>query len=166
MYQGDMMKCIKHTYWLAALVVLTFLVSGCATFKNYGKIRPQPKAQMTIETLQDKWKDYLVSYSGNSDNDPGAVIFDRKDDDRFLSGDRWTAVEDERTLSRLIGIMKTWSTPGPKLFKILGPDDHLYGYLYSLRNTAVFKVIDAKGMYAFGIEPPHPLLPFGGDALP
>ena len=160
------MNSMKYTYWLAVLVVMAFFISGCATFKNYGKIRPQPKAQMTIETLQEKWEDYLVSYSGISDNDPGAVMFDRKDDDRFLEGDWWSAVEDEPTLSRLIGIMKTWSTPRPKLFKILGPDDHVYGYLYSLRDTAVFKVIDAKGMYAFEIKPPHPIVLFGGDAVP
>jgi hypothetical protein len=160
------MKSIKHTYWLSVLVVMAFLISGCATFKNYGKIRPQPKAQMTIETLQDKWEDYMVSYSGLSNNDPAAVMFDRKDDDRFLGGDRWTAVEDAPTLSRLIGIMKIWSTPTPKLFKILGPDDHLYGYLYSLRDTAVFKVIDAKRMYAFEIKPPYAVIPFAGDAVP
>jgi len=160
------MNSIKHTSLIAILIVAAFLISGCATFKNYGKIRPQPKAQMTIETLQDEWEDYVVSYSGMSDGDPGAVMFDRKDDDRFLVGDWWTTVKDERTLSRLIGIMETWSTPRPKLFKILGPDDHLYGYLYSLQYTAVFKVIDPKRMYAFRIEAPPTYRLLGRDAAP
>ena len=139
--------------------VLILLISGCALFAGYGKTRLQPRGpeQVTIEQLERQWEDYTIHYAGMAVNNPAAIMFDRKDDDRTLIGDRWTKVEDQETLSELIEWIKAYQRFYPRVWRILGPDDHLYGYLYFPLFRAVFKVVDNKTMYAFDLPSPHHL---------
>jgi hypothetical protein len=150
----------KYIYiaFIGAMVMLLFF--GCASMlTGYGKLRPQPMRGegVAIEDLEQNWEDYVIHYAGQSVGTPAAIMFDPKDDDRTLVGDRWTKVEDQKTLSELIGWIKAYQRFYPRVWRILGPDDHLYGYLYFPLYRAVFKVVDSKTMYAFDVPSPNHL---------
>jgi hypothetical protein len=123
-------------------LILLMLVAGCGAGQNYGKsvaasMGPDP---MTIETLIENWQDYHIYYTGLSEQQPTGVAFDMKNDDKILDCSAWTKIEDKKTLTYVLGMMKTFMTGAQKLFKILGPDDQLYGYVYTPLDGARTKV--------------------------
>lgn len=148
-------------FFIAGLL-LVFLISGCALRTGYGKFRLQPRdgVEVTVQYLLENWKDYTVYYAGSSIGNPGGIMFDPKGDNRTLTGDTWIKVEDRRTLSELIGWMKTYHEYNPQIWRILGPDDELYGYLYyprTHRQLAVTKVVDETTMYVYDLLSPRRL---------
>jgi hypothetical protein len=149
----------------ATVLVSILFMSGCSWLKNYGKLRLQPRREkkVTIQELKDSWHDYTVYYAGHhvslSIKHPSAVMFDPKKDDKALAVDRWTKVEDQETLSKLISSIQSHkATYNPTLWRILGPDDQFYGYLFSAldRVAVVIKVVDDKTMWVFNLpRPPY-----------
>jgi hypothetical protein len=113
----------KNFSFFVLTIALVFFMFGCA---GRGQIRPQPvgKEAVTIQNLQENWKEYDISYAGSPAR-PIGIIFDPRDDNKRLVGDIWTQVEDQGTLSRLMG-----SIPGKaSLYTITGgKDNSLYGY--------------------------------------
>ena len=51
-------------------------------------------------------------------------------DDRTLTGEKWVKVEDKETLSELIGWMKSYTEYYPQIWRILGPNNEFFGYLF------------------------------------
>ena len=153
----------RYAYMAIIGLMIILLFSGCASMlAGYGKLRPQPMRGkgVTIEELEENWKDYVIHYAGLSVDTPAAIMFDPKDDDRTLIGDKWIKVEDKKTLSELIGWMKTYTEFNPQIWRILGPHNEFFGYLYYpsyLMNAdeVVFKVIDDKTMYVYDVESPR-----------
>jgi len=144
----------KNMSFSVLSIALVFFMFGCA---SRGKIRPQPlgKEAVTIQDLQKNWKEYDISYAGSPAR-PIGIIFDPRNDNKRMAGDIWIKVEDQETLSRLMG-----SIPGKaSLYTITGgKDNHLYGYFaytnftsHTYRGTAgyshnvVAKVIDENTM--------------------
>ena len=113
----------KNMSFFVLTIALVFFMFGCA---GRGQIRPQPvgKEAVTIQNLQENWKEYDISYAGSPAR-PIGIIFDPRDDNKRMVGDIWTQVEDQETLSRLMG-----SIPGKaSLYTITGgKDNDLYGY--------------------------------------
>ncbi|UCG64147.1 MAG: hypothetical protein JSW12_16080 [Deltaproteobacteria bacterium] len=149
----------RNLYMPMIGVVLVFFISGCALYTRYGKIRPQPwrGERITIHELQKNWEDYTIHYAGLSVGTVAGIMFDPKNDERSLTGDRWIKVEDQQTLSELIGWMKTYYAYNPQIYRILGPDNQFYGYLYyphAHNENAVVKVVDDTTMYVYGLESP------------
>ncbi|MGD2126263.1 MAG: hypothetical protein PVG99_09300 [Desulfobacteraceae bacterium] len=158
----------RKRYMPAAVagLLLAFIISGCA---SYGKLRLEsgPEKKMTTETLNKNWRDYTIYYAGLNEKHPSAVMFDRKDDDRAVVGDRWFKVENKEDLVDLIDYIQRETPIGkyyPRLWKVLGPDDHLYGYMVSAWNHAVMKVVDDKTMYVHDLPLP-PNLAADGDRI-
>lgn len=88
---------------------------------------------MTIQQLKENWQKYNIFFTGVEPNVPSAIIFDRKDDDREIIGERWWDLKEYNTLSEAIVRIEAQVPLGPyypRLRKMLGPDDHLYGYVY------------------------------------
>ena len=138
--------------FIAGLVLLG-LLSGCGVSQNYGKNvaasrGPNP---MAIQTLTENWQDYTIYYSGVSAQRPYAVAFDPKNDDKTLDCKGWTKIGSEESLTNILGMMKTFMTGSQKLFKILGPDDHLYGYLYTPVGAAKSKVTGPNTLLLYTI---------------
>ena len=144
----------KNMSFLVVSIALVFFVFGCA---SRGKIRPQPlgKEAVTIQDLQKNWKEYDISYAGSTTR-PIGIIFDTRNDNKRMVGDIWNKVEDQETLSQLMGTI-----PGKaSLYTITGgKDNHLYGYFaytnftsHTRRGTAGYshnvaaKVIDENTM--------------------
>jgi hypothetical protein len=153
----------KYIYIALMGVMVIFLFSGCASMlTGYGKLRPQPlkSERVTLEALEKNWEDYVIHYAGLSVGTPAGIMFDPKDDDRTLTGNKWIKVEAKETLSELIGWMKTYTEFNPQIWKILGPNNEFFGYLFYPSyimhvDTVVIKVIDDKTMYVYDVESPR-----------
>jgi len=150
------MNIKKYIYLTMAGLVLMVFMSGCPLIKNYGKLGTQYglDEKMTIQMLEERWQDYDVYYAGVHITLPSAVIFDPKDDERkLLTHEWWVQVKDQQELSEVI----RWIWGGefsPHLWKILGPDNQLYGYIYTAWDHAHIKVIDEKTLWVDDIPLP------------
>jgi hypothetical protein len=150
---------IKHVgYSVLLLAMAVVLIPGCSWIGGYGKIRLSSEQEdgMSIQKLQDTLDDYHVFYAGPSSKLPSGLIFDPKHDERKLTGDRWTRVDDGESISEIIGWMKTYTEFPPRLHVLLGPDNELYGYLFYPvgYEHVVTKVIDDGTLYVYDLESP------------
>ena len=165
------MKRVKNIYSPFIVFVLIFFLSGCFQLKNYGKLGEQSRDvnKVTIENLKENWNDYLIYYAGYygslSIKHPSAVMFDPRNDSKELVGDKWTIVKDKHTLSELLSSIQSQEPINdlyPRLWKILGPDEHLYGFLFTAWDHAVMKVIDDTKMWVYDLPSP-PYLSIDGN---
>lgn len=144
----------KRSYVLLPLLTIVFIM-GCS---GYARLRPQygPDETMTIEKLKSNWQNYHVLYAGLEPNVPSAVLFDRKDDDRKIIGERWWEMKDSKTLSDTVGwIEKQINGPYyPIVYRILGPDDHFYGYMFTAWHHAVMRQVDEKTLSVLDLPLP------------
>ena len=135
----------KNAFWVLTLLMILF-ITGCS---GYARLRLQSgqNETMTVEKLKESWQNYHILYAGLEPNVPSAIIFDRKDDDRKIVGERWWELKDAKTLSDTIEWIQKQTIVGPyypRLWKILGPDDYLYGYLFTAWDHAVMRLVDGK----------------------
>jgi len=147
----------KYTYAGIIVFIVAFLISGCASFTGYGKVRPQPfrGERITIEQLEENWQDYTIRYAGLNVSNPLGIMFDPKNDETTLVGDRWIKVDDKETVSKIISWIKSYTEYNPQVWTILGPDDRLYGYLFYLEGHVVVKVINDTTMYVYDLKDPR-----------
>ncbi|MBW1672926.1 MAG: hypothetical protein JRF06_04870 [Deltaproteobacteria bacterium] len=82
------------------------------------------------------------------------IIFDPKNDDKTLTGDKWIKIEDQEILSALIGWIQTYIQFDPRLWRIVGPDDQCYGYLFCACNHVVIKSVDDTTIYVYDVPSP------------
>lgn len=155
----------KHiTLPLAALIIGLF-VTGCA-LTQYGRLQRSDLSDgVTVQSLQKNWQNYEVFYSGQHAGHPSAVLFDRKDDDKAFSTERWFRVTNKELLDDLIdSIQRQLPIAGyfPRLWKVLGPDGHAYGYLFTAWDHAVLRSVDEKTLFVNDIPMP-PYLAVEGD---
>ncbi|MFC1533121.1 hypothetical protein ACFL7M_07140 [Thermodesulfobacteriota bacterium] len=142
------MNVIKHGYMAAIGLLLTILLGGCS---GYGKIMVIPRSEtVTIEDLEKNQHKYNVFYAGWHDFDPSCILFDPKEDNKKVIGNRWDLAKDPQWVSKKISWMKSFSKVYPVLQGIYGPDGQIYGFLYCIEgaNTAV-KAIDDNTLYIY-----------------
>lgn len=161
----------KILYLPIIVYVLLFFIYGCSLFHGYGKLRQQSRDgnKITIQDLEENWNDYTIYYAGYygglSIKHPSAVMFDPKNDSKELVGDKWTIVKDKSTLSELISSIQSQETVDgfyPRLWRILGPDEQLYGFLFTAWDHVVTKVINNNTMWVYDLPMP-PYLSIDGD---
>jgi hypothetical protein len=152
------MKARHFLYASIGLIVAANLMLGCSLIKGYGIIRlaSEQGEGMTIQKLQENWKDYHVSYAGNSPGVPAGIMFDPKDDGRELVGDTWTRVKDGKTVSEIISWISTYTGFYPRLHVVLGPDKQLFGYIFYPWGSGdiVAKLIDERTLYVYDLPSP------------
>ena len=165
------MKRRKILHLTIIASVSLFFIYGCSLFHGYGKLRQLSKDAngITIQDLKENWSDYTVYYAGYygslSIKHPSAVMFDPKNDSTGLVGDKWTIVKDKSMLSELISTIQSQELVGgyyPRLWRILGPDEQFYGFLFTAWDHVVAKVIDDKSMWVYDLPMP-PYLSIDGD---
>ena len=140
---------------------LILLLSGCA---NYGKLRVESRnvynastkysEKMTIDKLLNNWKDYDIYYSGYRADRAVAIMFDPKKDDLRLLGDWWDKIDSRESLDF---VLKWVNFPNEfyfplNLFRMIGPGEKLYGYMYTPFYHATFKQVDEKSMYVYNLD--------------
>ncbi|MFW6115149.1 MAG: hypothetical protein ACOC6E_02505 [Thermodesulfobacteriota bacterium] len=152
------MKINVYRYLAILVAMAIVLVSGCSWIKGYGKIRLASERTngVTIQQLEENWDDYHIFYGGLSSGNPSGIMFDPKHDERKLTGDGWTRVDDRESASEIIGWLRVYSQFPPELHVIIGPESKLYGYLFYPvgYDYPVAKVIDEKTLYVYDLESP------------
>jgi hypothetical protein len=114
--------------------------------------------------LKENSQKYNILATGVELNVPSAIIFDRKDDNREIMGERWWELKDYKAVSETVDWIEAQEPVGgyyPRLWKILGPDEHLYGYMFTAWDHAVMFVGDDKTMRVMDLPVP-PFLAVGG----
>jgi hypothetical protein len=138
----------KRTYLFSTMVSLTlmFILAGCATSGNWGKLRAEYRhGDMTIQKLVDNWQDYKILYAGLSVKSPAAIMFDPKEDDKIVLGDKWMEVKTKKDVSDIVMWLRAETGFPSALYRILGPNDELFGYVYTGQFENIhIKVDDAK----------------------
>jgi hypothetical protein len=152
---------IFKKYGLLTVFLLFLMISGCAEWQNYGKLRilPESQNQVTIQDLIDNWDDYDVYYSDDYDGfnarAPLGILFDPKNNDTTLVSDRWKKVRKQEDLINMAKWIYPTTQYEPWLNEIIGPDGRIYGYLYYSHGFVTLKVLDDKTMYVFNLDPPQ-----------
>ena len=128
-------------------------------FWNYGKLRAEAwrgPNKVDVNDLIGRWDQYDVYYAGWIYYNPSAVMFDPKGDDRKLISDKWIPIKDQVELSMLVRYMRSNYHFHPVLWRVLDPDNHFYGYIYSARQDVVMKVVDDQTMWVDDLPlPPY-----------
>lgn len=119
-------------------------------FWNYGKLRAEQwrgPNKVSVSDLIKRWGQYDVYYEGWIYDNPSAVLFDPKGDDRKMISDTWTPIRDKMELSILISYINANNNFHPVLWRVLGPDNHFYGYMYSALGHVVTKEVDDRTLW-------------------
>lgn len=115
------------------MIFFVFFILGCASPKGaprFEAISYQDK-KTVLEDLENHWTDYSISYAGGSVGLASALIFDPKNDDRSLVGDGYVTVNDKETLERAIATIDSYASFNPTVYKIYGPEDKFFGFLFT-----------------------------------
>jgi len=149
-------------YTFISVFLTAVIISSCASWpNNYGKLRIIPKSQnqVTIQDLINKWEDYNIYYSdkyeGYNVRAALGIMFDPKNNETTLVGDRWKKVENQKDLIEMTKWIYSNTQYEPWLNEILGPDGKFYGYLYYSYGFVTLKVVDDNTMYVFNLEEPR-----------
>ena len=129
------------------------IVTGCA---GYGKIRPvfpEKDDSINISVLIENWQNYDIWRGGSSSARPSGILFDPKGDQRAIVADRWSKVEDRRSLLEAVRWLGASGEARSILFKILGPDDEFFGYVYTGSRHVPMRLINENTMYVYYL--PH-----------
>ena len=150
------MKLRIFLYPLIIAFFMIFLIYGCAQLKGYGKITALPRYEekISLQELEKNWQDYTIYYAGLSVETAAAIMFDPKNDDKTLLGDKWIKIEDKEIMLELLGWIRTYIEFDPRLWRIVGPDEQFYGYLFCACNHVVIKSVDDTTMYVYDLESP------------
>ena len=137
----------RHRWVAASILVLLAVVAGCAG--GYGNLKEVGKGEMTVDTLVRNYQNYNVYYLGDFSL-PYAVLFDPKEDGKTVKvGDRWEKVPSQETASKQVGQISTLIGRGvnmPRLWKLVGPDGSLFGYVYTAATQLSSNVVDGNTM--------------------
>ena len=129
--------------FMTVTVISLFFVFGCSMLKDYGKLRIESgKEGINVQSLVEDWKDYSVYYAGLSAGNPSAVMFDPEDDDNKLVPDKWVFVEDKKRVSEVVHRLNADIENPPKLWRIMGPDNNLYGYMYTAWDHVLIRLYE------------------------
>lgn len=138
----------RNRWVMASILVMLAVVAGCAGV--YDNLVPADKGQMTVETLVSNYQNYNVYYLGDFSL-PYAVLFDPKEDGKTVKvGDRWEKVPSQDTASKQVGQISTLIGRGvnmPRLWKLVGPDGSLFGYVYTAATQLSSNVVDGNTMF-------------------
>ena len=122
---------------------------GCYGLNTYGKLEVElgHRGKITIEDLVENWSTYDVYYAGLSVKNPSAIMFDPGRNNRKLVNDKWIAVRNKSELISLVRWMNANINFPPDLMCILGPNTHLYGYIYSAWSHVLIIAIDERTLW-------------------
>jgi len=132
-----------------------FLISGCASLG----IPERRQTGMTIQDLERAWNEYTVYYSATSGGIPTAIMFAPKNNETRLVGESWTRVEDRGTLSALIFRIKAFSKHTSSTWGIIGPNNRLFGYIFTPSPRILMKAVDTHTVYVYRVPSRQEITP-------
>ena len=148
---------MKFRRYTIIILLVIYTITGLAGCSGYGRLRlvSGQATGISIQHLEDHWQEYEIYYSMWPADQPVAVLFDPKDDGKRLAAERWLKMPPgKNALSRTLrSIQPRYS---PKLYEIWGPDDQLYGYVYSGRSSINLEVVGENVLRVHDVEIPAP----------
>ncbi|MBW2178245.1 MAG: hypothetical protein JRH03_15135 [Deltaproteobacteria bacterium] len=150
------MKYQSYTYMAIALSLI-FFMAGCA---SHGKlsVAPNDEHDALLADLAAHTDQYVVHYHGNSEKIVSGILFDPKNDGKSIrpEGVLWKEVSSSETIAGVIDRIQrnNYSAYIPRLFRILGPEDDIYGYLFTGWSYMVIKPVDEKTLRVYGLAGP------------
>jgi len=153
---GDNKDMKKHILTASMALGLIFFIWSCTGHLGYGKLRVQRghDGSVTTETLRENWQEYAIYYAGLSVKNPSGVMFDPKNDNKKLISDKWIRIKNQDTLADLIHWLDANIKFYPVLYRILGPDDEFYGYLYTAWDHVHIKAVDENTLWVDDLPMP------------
>ena len=154
----------KRVVPLVMGVLFAFSVLGCASYGNLSYIEPGPGEKVTLSSLVDRSQDYNV-YVGTLDS---ALMFAFKDRKRHIApASYWDTVEGKKELEKIATEISSQPSVGiyyPRLWKILGPDGHLYGYMYTAWDHVDMSKVNKNTLFVDDMRPP-PYIEMGSGTI-
>ena len=128
-----------------ASLIIGFMM-GCSG--NYGKIRYQTGTEdkITLAELKDNWDEYDTYYSRSSNRWAAAIMFDPKNNGTKLTGDSWIKIKNQEVLSVSIREIQLYYR-NARVKIIEGPDNHVFGYMYTSYLQIPVSVVDERTLY-------------------
>ena len=149
------MQSLKYIKFSALSVLLVFLFVGCS---GYGKIMMVKKGMtMTLDELVGNSDDYNVYYHGYNRSFVSGIIFEPKNDNKTLVlGDMWVKEDDQNFIADIVERIRENDFPGyfPKHYRIIGPDNGMYGHIYTGWFHVVIKQLDKNTLSVYGLKGP------------
>jgi hypothetical protein len=130
----------------ASIIITLALVAACAG--TYDNLKPEEKGGMTVETLVNNWQNYNVYYLGDFSL-PYAVLFEPKDDGKTVKvGDRWSRGPSQETARNQVAQISSTGRGVniPRLWKLVGPDGSVFGYVYTTAVQLNTSMVDSNTM--------------------
>ena len=141
-----MVKNKRRIYCLLILMFLAASIFGCMASGKYGRLT-LAGSDMTIEQLMTQWKEYHIFYAGVSVSQPNAILFDPRGDDRVITlHEYWAPVKNRSELSEIMGWMGPVGSRAA-LYKIMGPGEQVFGYIYMSNMSPLIRVVDEKTLW-------------------
>ena len=136
------MKTLKY---ICLLFIGFAFIMGCSGGYQKLKTSPGNESNITHQELIDNWSDYNIFFHDRSSAGLGVIIFDPKNDNRKIVGDKyWGTIKDQETWSEFVkayttsdGHLKmtggvrtpTRSREATGVREIWGPDNQQYGLM-------------------------------------
>jgi len=133
---------------LAAFLVL----SACAGVTRVRQI-PRDIQENVLHELLEQWEDYRIFATLWRGGQVRAIIFNPRDEDKRILADRWVQVQSKEEVLRLVLHIK--SGQSPRVFKIFGPQDTLFGYLYAPNADLQIQALNDQTIKVYEIKPPN-----------
>jgi len=151
------MKFLKSSKGIMMLLALCFL-PACVGLEKYGSIRvADDEWADSIQNLVENWQEYHIYYAGLSYKSPSAIMFVPKQGDKRVVSRKWMPVTDQSVAATIVKWLDSYMNFPPTLWKILGPDGHFFGYVYtSAEEQVVVREIEPNTLFVEDI----PLPPF------
>jgi hypothetical protein len=130
------------------------LLSGALGCAGIVKLKPEERGAHAalIQNLSAKWENYTIYSTVWPGDKLVALLFDPKSDDGVVLADGWTKVDPATDVASLLARLQAGESP--RLFQILGPDGHFFGYLYTPVPVVLTQLVDARTVRAYKINPP------------
>ena len=146
----------KNRMLLAGVgLILVLCFAGCT---SYGKMvnASMEGDKTTVWDLEKNFQDYDVLYTGVDVAQPYGIMFHEKGDQRKLVVSKeWVPVKDQSTLKNMVEWMNIeYKDENPTLSRILGPDGHFYGYMYTPFVEVTLKKLGENELFVYDIQPP------------
>ena len=155
---------LKNIYRIVLVIVSVWLICGCSGF---GKLRlPSPSDdKLTLDDLVNNSSDYDIYYWGYDLDNASGIVFDPKGDANILEvGFGWEKIEGREAVATVVKWVDIRDVDyTPTLYRILGPDDAFFGYLFTGWFHVVLKAKAPGVLYLYSIDAPPQYLHEGDE---
>jgi hypothetical protein len=141
----------QRIYLILCVVLLLTAAFGCV---GIVKLKPEERHAHAalIQALSTKWESYTIYSAIWPGSQVVALLFDSRSDDGAILAEEWTKVDTSADLAYLLARLQAGGAP--RLFQVLGPDGHSFGYLYAIAPILQTQVVDGRTVRVFPIKPP------------